>query len=76
MAMSKEEKDRLTAELAKKANRDKETDEQKWLRGAISDQIREVLEDMFPADEEGEEEGKKKSSGPGSILEGIFGKTG
>ena len=61
MAGKTEEQKRLEAIAAKQAARAKETDEQKWLRAAIREELTEALDEMFTD----AEEDKKDSGGSG-----------
>jgi predicted AAA+ superfamily ATPase len=81
MALSKAESDRLKAEMKKQADREAETTEQKWLRGAMKETLAELLEEKFGDPDEDDEEKPPKSSGPnvfdlGSLFGGGKSKTG
>jgi hypothetical protein len=61
--LTKAEREALEAEITRKANREKETEEQKWFRGAISEAVEEKLTELLGLgdDDEDEDEGKKQS---------------
>lgn len=76
---------RLSAEqqaaLTRQMSREKESGEQKWLRGAIREELAELLDEYFTG--EGEEGGENgggrggpKNNKGGGFLEGLLGSTG
>lgn len=76
MTLSKAERERILTEGAQKAKREAESDDQKWLRGAMRETLEELLEEKFgePEGDEGDE--PKKPSGPGVFdLTSLFGKS-
>lgn len=73
MALTKDERDKLKAELARSDARDKESEEQKWLRGAIADSVKETLTEMLGLDDEDEAGDGKKPSGGGFSISSLFG---
>jgi hypothetical protein len=74
MALTDAEKKELREEAAREKARGAETDEQKWVRGAIREEIKDILGEFFAPDED---EGKGKPGGPGkSFLDGVLGRTG
>lgn len=77
MPLTKEERDNLKAELARSEAREKESEDQKWLRGAMKDAAGEALRDMLGLDEEDEDDPKaKKASGGGFSITSLFGDPG
>lgn len=64
--LTKEERQRAADEARRALAREKESDEQKWLRGAIRDEIKDTLTEMFSLDEDddGGEGAPPKKSGP------------
>lgn len=71
--LTKAERDRLRLEAAREAARAKESDEQKWIRTAIREEIHDELAEILGLDDD-DEGGKPKQSGGGaSILDGLFG---
>ena len=73
MPLTKAEKDQLNAEQARRAELDKETDEQKWLRKAMREESKNVLTELLGNDED-EESSPRSSGGNVSFLDGLFGK--
>ncbi len=69
MAAKTDEQKALEAEVARKLSRDKETDDQKWLRGAIREAVEEVIEERLTIDEP-----DTKPSGGKGFLDTLLGK--
>lgn len=75
---------RLTPEqqaaLQRQMSREKETGEQKWLRGAIREELAELLDEYFTGEgDEGGEGGGGRGGPPkskGGFLDGLLGNTG
>lgn len=72
MPTKSEEQKAIEAEVARKVARDKETDEQKWMRGAIREAVEEVIDERLNFD--GGDGDKPKTSGGPGFLETLFGK--
>lgn len=71
--LSDDEKAEILAQAKRDAAREKESDEQKWMRAAIAEAVRDELRGFFTDDNDDGEEAPPKKGGPGSIIDGLFG---
>jgi hypothetical protein len=73
MALTDAEKKELRDEAAREKARGSESDDQKWLRQMIREELAEFMPTFFTSDDDDD---KTKPGGPGKFLDGIFSRTG
>lgn len=66
MALSKEEREAAVAEARRAEARAKESDEQKWMRTAIREELSDLIDEKFAAEPEG-----GKPSGAAGFFESL-----